>query len=115
MSWQSSVTSNLNFRCSLWLRYGILTNENIVIYVNIVGVVLMFGYSLCYFVFTISKKAFAKQFVGAVLALCFSVYLTMVPEDDPKTAIDTLGELEVFSYKHLAFCIDFKMGAKVGR
>lgn len=96
LSWQNSL--NLNFRCSLWLRYGLLTQENIVIYVNIVGVVLMFSYSGCYFVFTTKKKFFMKQFGGAVFVLCFSVYLTIVPEDDPKTAIDILGKLEVISF-----------------
>ncbi|KAL5287905.1 swt-4 family protein [Megaselia abdita] len=77
--------------CSLWLRYGTFTNENIVVYVNIIGAVLMFAYSLTYYVFTINKRNFVKQFVGAVLALCFSIYLTMGVEEDPKVAIDTLG------------------------
>lgn len=52
----------------------------------------MFAYSLIYYVFTINKKNFVKQFVGAILVLCISIYLTMGQEEDPKAAIDTLGK-----------------------
>lgn len=68
------------------------TDENIVVYVNIIGAVLFLAYSLTYYVFTINKRNFVKQFIGAVLALCISIYLTM-GEDDPKLAIDILGRL----------------------
>lgn len=68
------------------------TNENIVVYVNIIGAVLMFAYSLTYYVFAINKQTFLKQVFGAILTLCITIYLTMGPENDPD-AISTLGKL----------------------
>nr|AAD03390.1 saliva [Drosophila melanogaster] len=48
--------------CSFWLRYGVLTNEQSIVLVNIIGSTLFLVYTLIYYVFTVNKRACVKQF-----------------------------------------------------
>ncbi|XP_067634170.1 sugar transporter SWEET1 [Eurosta solidaginis] len=60
-------SSGLSFVCgflstSLWLYYGILTNEHSVILVNSIGIMLFLCYTIIYYMFSVSKKSYLKQF-----------------------------------------------------
>ena len=76
----------INFRCSLWLRYGFLTAEKIVIIVNLVGSLLMLVYVGIYYVFTVNKKTYMRQFAVTVLFLITAVLYTKYEEDRGKAS-----------------------------
>uniref|UniRef100_A0A8D8ETX6 Sugar transporter SWEET1 n=1 Tax=Culex pipiens TaxID=7175 RepID=A0A8D8ETX6_CULPI len=63
--------------CFLWLKYGMLTQEHVVIFVNIIGSVLFFSYVLVYFTFSINKRIVIRQFLGAcVFIMLCTIYTT---------------------------------------
>jgi len=80
-------TSSLPFTsgllsCSLWLRYGVLINENTVIFVNAVGVFLFSLYCISYYIFTVNKRRMAHQLLLVLLMITFSfVYSKFEPDD----------------------------------
>ncbi|KAG4071453.1 hypothetical protein HA402_011607 [Bradysia odoriphaga] len=59
--------------CSLWLTYGKLTNERSVVIVNTIGSMLFLLYTVIYYVFTVSKSSFLKQFFLALLTLLLTL------------------------------------------
>lgn len=81
-------------RCSLWLTYGNLTNDNSICLVNTIGSMLFFFYTLVYYVFTVNKILLLKQFVIACcVLLCGLIYTNY--ETDAETAKQTIGKSEV--------------------
>lgn len=78
------------FRCSLWLTYGNLQQDNSIVLVNTIGSTLFFVYSLVYYVFTVNKILLLKQFLiaGSVLlgSLGYAIY-----ETDEEMAKQTIG------------------------
>jgi solute carrier family 50 (sugar transporter) len=81
-------TSSLPFTsgllsCSLWLRYGILVNENAVIVVNAIGVFLFALYCISYFLFCVNKRRLSHQLCLVLLMITFTIgYSYFEPNDD---------------------------------
>ncbi|XP_055629806.1 sugar transporter SWEET1 [Toxorhynchites rutilus septentrionalis] len=76
--------------CFLWFKYGILTEEHTVIFVNIIGSALFFAYVLIYFTFSVNKRVIIRQFLGVcVFILVCTVYTTY--ELNPAKAIEVIG------------------------
>lgn len=76
--------------CSLWLRYGYLTGERIVTIVNIVGSTLMLLYTMMYYVFTVNKKSYVRQFAIAFIILLTAILYTKY-EEDKAEAVKIMG------------------------
>lgn len=69
------------FRCSYWVHYGMLSNESSVVLVNCIGVTLFLIYTLIYYIFTVNKNAYVKQFLFVLTALFGIVfYINTIPE-----------------------------------
>ncbi|CAD7013853.1 unnamed protein product [Ceratitis capitata] len=71
-------SSGLPFVCgflstSFWLRYGLLTDEHSVVLVNIIGSFLFLCYTLVYYIFSVNKKSYLRQF-GIVLCMLLGVW-----------------------------------------
>jgi len=81
--------------CSLWLTYGKLTNERSVVIVNTVGSILFLSYTVVYYVFTVSKSSFLKQFFMSLLTLLLTIVYVQY-EDDIDKAIQVMGLLCCF-------------------
>ncbi|XP_058460472.1 sugar transporter SWEET1 isoform X1 [Malaya genurostris] len=68
--------------CFLWLKYGILTREHTVIFVNTIGSCLFFSYTVIYFTFSVNKRIVIRQTlaVGSFILICtlYSAYETDV-------------------------------------
>lgn len=80
-------TSSLPFTsgllsCSLWLRYGVLINENTIIFVNAVGVFLFTLYCISYYIFTINKRRMGHQLLLVFLMITFSIVYSKFEPDD---------------------------------
>lgn len=76
--------------CFLWLKYGMLTDEHVVIFVNIVGSVLFFSYVLIYFTFSINKRVVIRQFLAAcIFIMLCTVYTTY--ESNVEKAVTVTG------------------------
>ncbi|XP_055386229.1 sugar transporter SWEET1-like isoform X2 [Condylostylus longicornis] len=76
--------------CSLWLQYGFLTDDNVLITVNSVGTVLMLFYVLSYYIFTVNKQSYIRQFLIAFIIL-LSVILYTRQEDDLALKQNVIG------------------------
>lgn len=77
--------------CSFWLRYGVLTNEQSIVLVNIIGSTLFLIYTLVYYVFTVNKRAFIKQFGFALTVLISVIWYTNRLEDQREQMIHVTG------------------------
>ncbi|XP_023295262.2 sugar transporter SWEET1 [Lucilia cuprina] len=55
--------------CSYWVHYGMLSEERSVVLVNTIGVTLFLIYTLIYYVFTVNKNVYVKQFLFVLTAL----------------------------------------------
>lgn len=80
-------TSSLPFTsgllsCSLWLRYGMLINENTIIFVNSVGVFLFSIYCITYYMFTVNKRRMSHQLLLVFVMITFSLAYSKVEPDD---------------------------------
>ncbi|XP_038121440.1 sugar transporter SWEET1 isoform X1 [Culex quinquefasciatus] len=79
-----------SLKCFLWLKYGMLTQEHVVIFVNIIGSVLFFSYVLVYFTFSINKRIVIRQFLGAcVFIMLCTIYTTY--ESNKEKAVNVSG------------------------
>lgn len=79
-----------HFRTSLWLKYGLLTDEKSVITVNFIGTLLFMTYVIIFFIFTTNKKLLFRQVTIVVLVL-ISVYFYSRHEPDQKEVARVLG------------------------
>lgn len=79
------------FRCSLWLRYGLLKDDYSIILVNVFGVILQMSYVIIYQQFTIRKSALAYQLFGMLAILGFVFGYTYY-ESDHELALRRTGE-----------------------
>lgn len=64
--------------CSLWLRYGVLVHDTVLITVNLVGSILQVFYLICYSLYSVHKSLFMKQLTGVLVALGFLFLYTSV-------------------------------------
>uniref|UniRef100_A0A1Q3G2F9 Sugar transporter SWEET n=1 Tax=Culex tarsalis TaxID=7177 RepID=A0A1Q3G2F9_CULTA len=76
--------------CFLWLKYGMLTEEHVVIFVNIIGSVLFFSYVLVYFTFSINKRVVIRQFLGACVFIMLCTIYTIY-ESNREKAVNVSG------------------------
>lgn len=81
----------LLFSCSLWLKYGLLTEEKSVTVVNLIGASLFLAYVITFFVFTTNKKLLFRQITVVILVL-ITVLFYARHEPDPKEMARVLGE-----------------------
>jgi len=73
------------------LRYGVLTNEQSVVLVNIIGSTLFLVYTLIYYVFTVNKRACVKQFGFSLTVLVVVIIFTNRLEDQRDRMIHVTG------------------------
>lgn len=78
-------------RCSLWLKYAILSDEKAVIIVNSIGATLFFLYVLVFWVYTINKRAVCRQLLCVFVVLGLTIAYTQWYEKDKAEAIDVVG------------------------
>lgn len=83
---------NFDFRCSLWLKYGILANETTVILVNTVGATMFFCYFVVFWMFTVNSGPIYRQFFGAILVLGLTLSYTDYYEINTDEAIKVVGK-----------------------
>lgn len=83
----------------MWLTYGKLTSERSVVIVNTIGSMLFLLYTVVYYVFTVSKSSFLKQFFMSLLTLLLTIGYVQY-ETDLDKAIQMMGMCENF---HLIF------------
>lgn len=91
LSWFST---NWIYRCSLWLKYGILADETTVILVNTVGSTLFLGYFVVFWMFTVNTSAIYRQFFGALLVLGLTLSYTDYYEVNHTKAVEVVGKNE---------------------
>lgn len=92
-------------RCSLWLTYGKLTNETSVVIVNTIGSMLFLLYTVVYYVFTVSKSSFLKQFFMALVSLLLTVAYVQYETDIDKATqmMGTLNRINHLRYFYFFF------------
>lgn len=72
---------NIFFRCSLWLRYGQLIEDQSIVCVNFFGAMLQISYALVYCMYCLKKSHILKQFVIATILLLFVYAYSFYAED----------------------------------
>lgn len=72
--------------CSLWLKYGLLTDEKSVTVVNLVGSSLFLSYVITFFVFTTNKKLLFRQFSLVILVLITILFYSRHEPDQTEMA-----------------------------
>lgn len=98
------------FRCSLWLKYGILADETTVILVNAVGSTLFLGYFIVFWMFTVNTSTIYRQFFGALLVLGMTLAYTDYYEINRTEAIEVVGKSMRRSINHFfSFIFQFYM------
>lgn len=79
-------------RCSLWLKYGFLANENLLIFVNSIGATLFMCYVIVFWRFTINKRSTCRQLFSVLLVLSITITYTEWYEVNRTEAIEVIGE-----------------------
>lgn len=82
----TSDTSVLTFvagyiTSAIWLKYGLLTSERSLIYVNSVGVATMLAYTICFYLFTVKKRETLRIFCLANIFLASVLFYTSVQSE----------------------------------
>ncbi|XP_045785473.1 sugar transporter SWEET1 [Maniola jurtina] len=68
--------------CGVWLLYGLIKQDNIIILVNIVGVTLMISYVFIFYIYTFKKSSLLKQFLLSLLLYSFIMGYMSVETDN---------------------------------
>lgn len=102
LSLHTAYNDHFFFRCSLWLKYGLLTDENSVIVVNFIGTCLFTTYVIVFFVFTTNKKLLFRQVTIVVLVL-ITVLFYARRDGDAKDLARVLG---LSTHKKRVTCTD---------
>lgn len=76
--------------CSLWLKYGLLSEEHTIIFVNTIGSALFLSYVIVYFTFSVNKRIVVRQFL---IVSCFILGCTVYTkyEQDAEEALRVIG------------------------
>lgn len=99
--------------CSLWLKYGFLTQESAVVLVNAIGCFLFAIYCCTYCIFTVNKKRFLQQMFLVLTMIVFTIVNSRLEIDDVKASkligeqtpkIAYLNDLCVFKFSGLLCC-----------
>ncbi|KAG5329036.1 SWET1 protein, partial [Acromyrmex charruanus] len=78
--------------CSLWLRYGTLTGDLFIIFVNIFGTILQICYILIYILYNVKRSTTIKQFTIAICLISL-VYLYSIFQKNRVLAEKHIGFL----------------------
>ncbi|XP_012057027.1 PREDICTED: sugar transporter SWEET1 [Atta cephalotes] len=78
--------------CSLWLRYGILTGDLFIIFVNVFGTILQICYILIYILYNVKRSTTIKQFTIAICLISL-VYLYSIFQKNRVLAEKHIGFL----------------------
>ncbi|XP_018057536.1 PREDICTED: sugar transporter SWEET1 [Atta colombica] len=78
--------------CSLWLRYGILTGDLFIIFVNVLGTILQICYILIYILYNVKRSTTIKQFTIAICLISL-VYLYSIFQKNRVLAEKHIGFL----------------------
>ncbi|XP_012269476.1 sugar transporter SWEET1 [Athalia rosae] len=78
--------------CSMWLLYGILIKDSLIIVVNIFGVSLQLCYTITFILFSIRKSLPLKQLMAAVIFVALA-YTYGLREADGELARQRIGLL----------------------
>lgn len=81
-----------NYRCSLWLNYGVLINDHTLMLVNIVGSMLFLSYCFVFFIFAAIKRVVVRLLaISFIIVLCL-VYYTQVYDRDLNHSVRIMGK-----------------------
>lgn len=96
---------SLQNRCSMWLKYGFLANEEAVIIVNSVGTTLFLAYSIVFWQYANNIRTIYRQFFIALLVLCLTFTYTEWYEVNRAETIEVVGKSRRFRhlYTHILF------------
>lgn len=81
------------FSAALWILYGLTKHDNKIVFVNVIGVTLMFAYTAVFYIFTFKKSSVLKQIFAMVAFIIFTLGYVSV-EDDNELLLGRLGELK---------------------
>lgn len=93
----TAEASPLPFICgvisaALWILYGLTKHDNKIVFVNVIGVTLMFAYTAVFYIFTFKKSSVLKQIFAMVAFIIFTLGYVSV-EDDNELLLGRLGLL----------------------
>lgn len=78
--------------------------------VNIIGATLFLIYTLVFYVFTVNKRAYVKQFAVVLTLLIGVVVFTNNLQDEPQKMIHITGELDLVSvYTYFRFQLVYQL------
>jgi len=80
------------YSCSLWLRYGILTGDLFIIFVNVFGTILQICYILIYILYNVKRSTTIKQFTIAICLISL-IYLYSIFQKNRVLAEKHIGFL----------------------
>lgn len=65
------------FSSLFWLIYGYVKHDKKIVLVNIIGIVLMSGYTCVFYIYTLKKSVVVKQCVASCLIfVCVILYIS---------------------------------------
>lgn len=71
--------------CAVWTGYSKLLGDFTLIYINVLGSLMMFGYISIYYIYTSRKSRIFKMIIGVVIALIVTqVHITSIENIDEK-------------------------------
>ncbi|CAH2230193.1 sugar transporter SWEET1 [Pararge aegeria] len=68
--------------CGVWLLYGLIKQDNIVTFVNVVGILLMISYVFVFYNYTFKKTSLSKQFLVSLVFYMFIMGYVSVETDN---------------------------------
>ncbi|XP_049866659.1 sugar transporter SWEET1 [Pectinophora gossypiella] len=81
--------------CAIWLFYGVVKRDDKIVLVNFVGIALMSGYTVVFYIFTFKKSMVLKQCATSILIFIFIIWFVK-KEDDELLLRTVLGILASF-------------------
>ncbi|KAG6450034.1 sugar transporter SWEET1 isoform X2 [Manduca sexta] len=66
----------------LWILYGSTKPDNKIIFVNVVGVLLMIGYIIVFYIYTIKKSSLVKIIIATAVCIFFLLWYVSLEEDN---------------------------------
>lgn len=81
----------------MWLKYGLLTNENSIVLVNSIGAVLFFIYTIIYYIFTVNKTSMLRQ-VFLTMLVILGVIIYTNQDDNYVRSSFVLGDYALINY-----------------
>ncbi|XP_072943613.1 sugar transporter SWEET1 [Epargyreus clarus] len=76
--------------CNLWLLYGLAKPDNIIVFVNTIGISMMISYVIVFYIFTLKKSHVLREILITVTTSLFIIGYFCV-EDDNELLLRRLG------------------------